>query len=47
MKNRIASRSILEGFNQSRLPEFTEEQQQYIKGTADYMTVNIYTSAMV
>ncbi|KAF7267972.1 hypothetical protein GWI33_018848 [Rhynchophorus ferrugineus] len=46
MKERIASRSQLEGFESSRLPTFTEEEKQIINGTVDYMCVNIYTSSM-
>ncbi|XP_018573477.2 lactase-phlorizin hydrolase [Anoplophora glabripennis] len=44
MKTRIAERSLAEGFNQSRLPTFTDEEISYISGTFDYMGVNIYTS---
>ncbi|CAG9769230.1 unnamed protein product [Ceutorhynchus assimilis] len=47
MKERIAHRSALEGFNTSRLPSFTEEEKQIIKGTVDFMCVNIYTSSLV
>ncbi|KAJ8953300.1 hypothetical protein NQ317_005817 [Molorchus minor] len=47
MKTRIAKRSELEGFNQSRLPEFTEDEIAYIKGTHDYIGVNFYTSSLV
>lgn len=47
MKERIANRSRLEGYNSSRLPSFTDEEKEIIKGTADFMTVNIYTSSMV
>lgn len=46
MKERIAMRSELEGFSASRLPSFTEEEQTIIKGTVDFMTVNIYTSSV-
>ncbi|KAL1497175.1 hypothetical protein ABEB36_008175 [Hypothenemus hampei] len=46
MKVRIANRSKLEGFNSSRLPSFTDEEKQIINGTADFMTVNIYTSSV-
>lgn len=47
MKERIAARSYLEGFNESRLPSFTEEEKEIIKGTVDFMCVNIYTSSLV
>ncbi|CAH1131159.1 unnamed protein product [Ceutorhynchus assimilis] len=47
MKQRIAYRSKLEGFNKSRLPSFTEKEKEILRGTADFMCVNIYTSSMV
>lgn len=42
MKNRIAYRSYLEGFQQSRLPKFTEEEKNYIRGTIDYFCLQTY-----
>ncbi|KAI7815491.1 glycoside hydrolase [Rhyzopertha dominica] len=47
VKTRIANRSELEGFARSRLPSFTEEQIDYVKGTADYFGLNHYTSDMI
>ncbi|XP_056648737.1 myrosinase 1-like [Diorhabda sublineata] len=47
MKTRIAYRSKLEGYNQSRLPEFTAEEIEYIKGTNDFFSLNTYTTSMV
>ncbi|XP_050504819.1 myrosinase 1-like isoform X1 [Diabrotica virgifera virgifera] len=44
MKTRIATRSKLEGFIESRLPEFTEEQKERLKNTSDYFAVNSYDS---
>jgi hypothetical protein len=32
MKKRIAEKSRQEGYRQSRLPEFTEEEVKYIRG---------------
>lgn len=46
MKSRIAMRSAGEGYNQSRLPEFTGEQVAYIKGTHDFFALNTYSSEM-
>jgi len=40
MKDRIANFSLAEGFSQSRLPSFTPDEIQYIKGTADYFALN-------
>ncbi|KAJ8963365.1 hypothetical protein NQ318_018838 [Aromia moschata] len=47
MKTRIAERSAKEGFSASRLPEFTDEEIAYIKGTHDFLGVNFYTSSLV
>ncbi|XP_018573208.1 myrosinase 1-like isoform X3 [Anoplophora glabripennis] len=46
MKTRIAERSLAEGFNQSRLPAFTDEEIAYISGTFDFMGINMYTSSI-
>lgn len=40
-------RSKLEGFKQSRLPQFTPEQIKFINGTYDFMALNHYSSEMV
>lgn len=42
--DRVAKRSALEGFSRSRLPTFTQEEINYIKGTYDYFGFNHYTS---
>lgn len=44
MKVRIANRSKLEGYSKSRLPEFTEEEKKFIKGTSDFLAFNTYNS---
>lgn len=44
VKTRIASRSLQEGFSKSRLPSFTSEEINYIRGTADFLGVNHYTT---
>lgn len=44
VKTRVANRSAGEGFSKSRLPSFTSEEIHYIKGTADFLGVNHYTS---
>ncbi|KAJ8983485.1 hypothetical protein NQ317_014944 [Molorchus minor] len=45
--DRVGNRSQLEGFAQSRLPVFTQEEIDYIKGTYDYLALNHYTTTMV
>ncbi|KAG5889224.1 hypothetical protein JTB14_018647 [Gonioctena quinquepunctata] len=47
MKTRVAMRSKAEGFSKSRLPEFTEEEKAYLKGTHDFFGLNIYTGYLV
>ncbi|NXT75155.1 LPH hydrolase, partial [Zapornia atra] len=46
MKKRIRERSLAQGLNQSRLPEFTESEKQRIKGTYDYFGLNHYTTVL-
>lgn len=47
MIDRIANRSAREGFRRSRLPTFTSEEVNFIKGTSDYFGLNHYSSDMV
>lgn len=44
MKERIKERCLLEGTESSRLPEFTQEEVDYIKGTADFFALSHFTS---
>lgn len=44
MKELIANRSALEGYSESRLPSFTEDEIKYIKGTYDFFGLNVYTT---
>ncbi|NXV25781.1 LPH hydrolase, partial [Rissa tridactyla] len=46
MKKRIRERSLAQGLEQSRLPEFTESEKQRIKGTYDYFGLNHYTTVL-
>ncbi|XP_076259863.1 myrosinase 1-like isoform X1 [Rhynchophorus ferrugineus] len=47
MIDRISERSKLEGYSFSRLPEFTDQEKNLINGTADYISLNMYTSRTV
>lgn len=47
MKTTIAEYSSLQGYPFSRLPEFTAEEQQAVKGAFDFVALNHYTSAVV
>ncbi|XP_060524406.1 myrosinase 1-like [Cylas formicarius] len=46
MKTRIEERSLKEGLAHSRLPEFTDSMKKIMKGTADYLCINMYTSIL-
>lgn len=47
MKIRVANRSKLEGFNESRIQELTNAEIEYVKGTNDFFAFNSYTSSIV
>ncbi|XP_018567960.1 myrosinase 1-like [Anoplophora glabripennis] len=47
MKTRIGYRSMHEGRRVSRLPVFTDEEIEYIKGTCDFLGLNTYTSSII
>ncbi|KAH9634923.1 hypothetical protein HF086_017222 [Spodoptera exigua] len=44
---RIAEKSAQQRFPRSRLPEFTEEEKAFVKGSADFFGVNHYTTVKV
>lgn len=41
MIDRIAKRSELEGLAESRLPAWSEEEIEFVKGTHDYFGLNM------
>lgn len=47
MINRIGNLSREEGRSYSRLPVFTQEERDYIRGSSDFLGLNYYTSYMV
>ncbi|XP_077982925.1 cytosolic beta-glucosidase-like [Glandiceps talaboti] len=47
MKEQILKKSTMQGLTASRLPEFTEEEKQLIKGTSDFLGANYYTTVYV
>ncbi|KAJ3659573.1 hypothetical protein Zmor_011256 [Zophobas morio] len=47
MIERIDERSKLQGFASSRLPKFTDEEVEYIKGTHDFLAINAYSTLYV
>jgi len=44
MRQKIDAKSTLQGFAESRLPHFTEEESLEIQGSADFLGFNHYTS---
>ncbi|KAF2886265.1 hypothetical protein ILUMI_19908 [Ignelater luminosus] len=46
MKKYVARRSKREGFKRSRLPNFTKEEVNYIKGTYDFLGLNHYSTVL-
>ncbi|KAG7299996.1 hypothetical protein JYU34_017033 [Plutella xylostella] len=44
---RVAEKSAAQGFPRSRLPEFSEEEKQFVLGSYDFMGVNHYTGQLV
>ncbi|XP_077302569.1 myrosinase 1-like [Arctopsyche grandis] len=47
MRDRIANKSLAQGYPRSRLPEFTPEEIAYIKGTFDFFGVNHYSTNLI
>ncbi|VDI62105.1 lactase-phlorizin hydrolase, partial [Mytilus galloprovincialis] len=47
MKSRVRNNSLLQNLAKSRLPEFTAEEQRYLKGSTDFLGLNFYTSFLV
>lgn len=45
--DRVNANSLAEGRPWSRLPEFTPEEIEYVKGTSDFFGLNYYTSRIV
>ena len=44
MKDNVADKSAKQGLSQSRLPEFTAQEKEFIKGTGDFFGLNHYTT---
>ncbi|GBP05950.1 Myrosinase 1 [Eumeta japonica] len=47
MKEKIAAKSEKQGYPRSRLPEFTPEEIEYVRGSADFFGLNHYTTEIV
>lgn len=47
MRRKVDSKSEAQGFPESRLPRFTEEEQEMVRQSSDFLGLNFYTSEMV
>ena len=47
MKEKIAEKSQLQGYEKSRLPEFTQQEIIELKGSSDFFGHNFYRGFMV
>lgn len=47
LKEKVSAKSASQGFPRSRLPELTNEEIEYIKGTANYFGINHYSTRIV
>ena len=47
MRQKVDEKSTAQGFPQSRLPSFSDDESSMIAGSADFIGVNMYTSALV
>ena len=46
MIDSIGNRSLQQGFNESRLPKFTAEEQKLLLGATDFVGINYYTASV-
>lgn len=46
IKDRVGRFSTEEGLTKSRLPEFSKEELEFVKGTVDFFGLNYYTSSV-
>ncbi|XP_026764169.2 myrosinase 1-like [Galleria mellonella] len=44
---KVAQKSVEQGYSSSRLPEFTEEEKNYVRGAYDFFGVNHYTAYLI
>ena len=47
MKVKIGEKSALQGFNQSRLPEFTDAEKLLVANSADFFGLNHYSTSLI
>nr|AHZ59666.1 glycoside hydrolase family 1 [Phyllotreta striolata] len=47
VKSIVKKRSLAQGYNRSRLPEFSQQQKELVKGTYDFLGLNYYTARYI
>lgn len=47
MKSRVENRSALENFVESRLPSFTKQEIENLRGSADFLGLNHYHTLLI
>ena len=47
VEERVRERSIEQGFNVSRLPSWTQEEQEKLRGAFDFLGLNTYSTSLV
>ncbi|XP_041985541.1 myrosinase 1-like [Aricia agestis] len=47
VKEMVGAKSLAQGFIRSRLPELSDEEIEFIKGSADYFGINLYSNIYV
>ena len=47
MRSKIDAKSSAQGFNESRLPQFTDKESSMILGSSDFLGINFYTANVV
>ncbi len=47
MKVKISEKSAQQGFNQSRLPEFTDDEKLLVANSADFFGLNHYSTTLI
>ena len=47
MRQKIENKSKALGFEESRLPQFTDEDSAMILGSSDFLGINFYTASLV
>ncbi|CAH2059129.1 unnamed protein product, partial [Iphiclides podalirius] len=47
LKKLVDQKSAEQGYSKSRMPEFTDEERDFVKGSADFFGINHYTAQIV